>query len=225
MKLNSLYCFFLLICLALAVFGYAQTDESTNEHDDELFEFVNPETNPDLKAGIKLGACISTMMGSETTTNSGYFSLLGGAYVKYKLKPNWFIQPEAMISRRGSNFSNGTSGYGRIQLYYIDLPVLFAYGLETDNKSLLMFGVQYSRLINSAIFKPKSPVPEGLPPRVSKNDFLIAAGTQFQLPFIGFQFMLKYGLMNINKGLNPNLQPANKGGNLHNFCFEFNFLF
>lgn len=220
-------CVFLLLILSIlfAYPSFAQTDADNAEDDDEIGALVQPEINPDLKAGIKLGSGFSMLVGAETNTSRPYFSLLGGAYLKYKFKMHWFIQPETMVSRRGSNFRNGVDEYARIQLYYIDVPLLFGRGLDAKNTSIVFTGLQYSRLINSSIFRQRSVVPEGITPRVNKNDILVAAGAQFHTPFVGFQFMFKYGLLNVNQGLVPSLPPVNKGLNLNNLIFEFNLLF
>jgi hypothetical protein len=219
------YYIFLIMFVLLAHTAFAQTGADTADDDEDIGTLAQPEINPDLKAGIKLGCGYSMLVGAETNTSRPYFSLIGGAYLKYKFKKHWFIQPETMVSRRGSNFKNSVDEYARIQLYYIDVPLLFGRGINKDNSTIVFSGIQYSRLINSAIFRENSVVPEGITPRVNKNDFLVAAGTQFHTPFVGFQLMFKYGLLNVNEGLVPSLPPANKGLNLNNLIFEFNLLF
>jgi hypothetical protein len=220
--------FLILLVLLISVFVLpvsGQTEADATDDDDDIGTLVQPEIDPDIKAGIKLGSGISMLVGAETSTSRPYFSLIGGGYLKYKFKKHWFTQPEAMVSRRGSNFRNGADGYARIQLYYLDAPVLLGRGINKDNSTIILTGLQYSRLLNAAVFRQKSIVPEGRTPRINKDDLLVAAGAQFHTPFVGFQLMLKYGLMNINQGLIDGLPPANKGLNLNNLIFEFNLLF
>ncbi len=50
-------------------------------------------------------------------------------------------------------------------------------------------------------------------------------GAQFHTPFVGFQVVAKYGFMNINNGLLPNIKPANTGKDIHQFIIELNLLF
>jgi hypothetical protein len=62
-------------------------------------------------------------------------------------------------------------------------------------------------------------------PSIKKDDLAAIIGTQFHTPFIGFQIAAKYGLIDINNGLLPNLNPPNTGKNIHHFVVEINLLF
>ncbi len=209
--------------LGICLHSAAQEAEDSTNNDEETW--VKPEINPELKIGIKLGSGISTMVGKESNTNTFYFNLMGGMYLKYRFKPHWMIQPEISVSRRGSNFDNGPTEYSRIQCYYLDFPFLLMRGLNEKNNSIIAIGVQYSRLLNSSIYQYKDAYPQSSKPGLAKNDFLIVGGAQFHTPFVGFQFLCKYGLIDINDGLLPTLPPVSQGKSLHNLSIEFNFLF
>jgi len=215
------YLLIMLICFCEN--ATAQEAEDSIANDEETW--VKPEINPEFKVGIKLGSGVSTMVGKESNTNKLYFNLMGGMYLKYRFKPHWFIQPEISVSRRGSNFDNGPAEYSRIQCYYLDFPLLFMRGINVNNSSVIAFGLQYSRLLNSSIYQYRDAYPQSSKPGLTKNDFMLVGGAQFHTPFVGFQFLCKYGLININDGLLPSLPPVSQGKSMHNLTIEFNFLF
>ena len=209
----------LLICLVWLI---AQSD-SSSANADEPIVMEKPELNPSLKAGVRLGLGASMMIGSETTTAIPQLMLTGGAYVRYRFSRNWMIQPELSITSKGGSFRNKPDEYGQIRCYFIDAPLLLIYGLNTNNTVNMALGASYSRLLSAAQFAVGGSISEK--PAINPNDFMLMAGAQFHTPFLGIQVMLKYGLLNANRGLVPNMRPLNQGKNLNHITFDVNFLF
>jgi hypothetical protein len=87
-------------------------------------------------------------------------------------------------------------------------------------------GLQYSYLLNSSIYQTDANNAEPEAPGLKKHDLLAVLGGQFYTPFVGFQVLAKYGLVNINDGLlGAQTKPAFKGKDIHNFAIEFNIIF
>ena len=222
-KVGVLYFLFVLFGV---VYAHAQTDSTqTEEEDNSEPTLVIPPINEQLKIGIKLGSGVCTLLGNELSNPRPSYMLTGGTYFRYKFKPHWFVQPEANITFKGSNFNNGTLQYQSLRMYYIDVPVLLMRGLNEHNTSIVFVGLQYSRLLNAALYLKDSPVPESNSPGIKKDDLAAVMGAQFHTPFVGFQIAAKYGLIDLNNGLLPNLNPPNTGKDIHHFVVEINLLF
>lgn len=204
----------------------AQTDSAEVEGDEEEeLVWLKGDMNEVHEYGIKLGTGFSALLGGELENPTPRFGLLGNAYYRYRYSQKSAIQVEAGISLRGSNFANNNNEYGTIKTYNIDVPLLWVRALNNAKKSHLVLGAQYSHLLSSSIFLVSKQVAESQNPKLKKHDVLLVTGTQFYTGFVGFQFLIKYGLININDGLIDGLNPALKNKDIHNFAFEINFLF
>ncbi len=219
--------YYLLCCLLcwMGAGAFAQVDPQTPDSlaDEEESRLVVPVLNEQFKAGVKLGAGASMLLGNELQNPKPSYALNGGAYLRYRFKKHMSVQPELTISFRGAAFDNDNLEYEKIYAYWVDLPVLLLYGFDEKNTKNILCGLQYSRLLNSSLFLTGSSVPEATSPRLTKNDLLAVVGTQFQTPFVGFQLLAKYGLVDLNNGLN--LNPPNTGKDIHQFIIELNLLF
>lgn len=218
---------YLFCCLLLLLSGATSAQIETQNPDslDEESKLVVPAMNEQFKAGVKLGAGASMLLGNELQNPKPSYSLNGGAYLRYRFKKHLSVQPELTVSFRGALFDNDNLEYEKLYAYWVDLPVLLLYGFDEKNTKNILCGLQYSRLLNSSIFLSGSSVPEPTSPRLNKNDLLAVVGTQFQTPFVGFQLLAKYGLIDLNNGLLPNLNPPNTGKDIHQFIIELNLLF
>lgn len=227
MKNARFLCFLLLLSGALV--STAQNDstqtDSTKIEEEEESVLVIPPINEQLKVGIKFGTGICMLTGNELTNPRPAYSLSGGAYLRYRFKRHWFVQPEVNIAFKGGNFDNGTSQYSRIRMYYVDVPVLLMRGLNEKNTSNIFVGLQYSLLLNASLSLKNDPLPSSVAPSVKNNDLAAVIGTQFHTPFVGFQIAAKYGLIDINNGLLPDLNPTNTGKDIHHLVLEINLLF
>jgi hypothetical protein len=222
MKTRFYFCCFLLV---FSLQLHAQTDTTSVEDADDEPTLVIPPLNEKLKLGVKLGSGLSMMVGNELTNPRPTYMLTGGAYLRYRFSTHWSLQPEASISMRGSNFNNGTGQYTTIKMYTIDVPVLLLWGLNENNTANILAGLQYSRMLNSSIYLKGAQVPEDQAPRLKKNDLLGVLGAQFHTPFVGFQVAAKYGLIDINDGILPNLNPPNTGKDIHHLLLEVTLFF
>jgi len=217
-----------LFLVFLSLVSYAQQADSTNNFaDNEEAVFVKPDNSDPLKFGLKLGVGYSDFMGSEFAHAVGRVGINGSAYLRYRFKPKWSFQTEVGASFRGSNFSNATSEYSSIRMYYIDVPVMLGYAFDKTNNDLLIAGFQYSYLLNSSIYIADGALPEGNSPSFIKSDIPLILGVQFNTPFVGFQILSKYGLVNLNQNQQwpSNAKPVNTFGTIHNFSIELNLLF
>ncbi len=217
--------FLLLTWICISGFAFAQTDSTQAEGDDDEPYLVIPPINEQLKLGVKFGGGVSALTGHELHNPVPTYLLNGGIYLKWRFKPHWSLQPELNISFKGSKFNNGNLEYSQIMMYSLDVPVLLMYGLNSQNTSNIIVGLQYSHILNSALYLTGALVPENTEPSLTKNDLLGVIGTQFHTPFIGFQILAKYGFIDMNNGLLPNLNPPNTGKDIHQFLFEINLLF
>lgn len=200
----------------------AQSDSSAADAGEPVV-MEKPELNPALKAGVRLGLGASVLTGSETTTASPQLMLTGGAYVRYRFARNWMMQHELAITSKGGSFDNKPGEYGQIRCYFIDAPLLLMYGLNTNNTVNIAFGAAYARLLSAAQFAVGGSVSEK--PAINPNDFILMGGAQFHTSYFGIQVMLKYGLLNANRGLVPDMRPLNQGKNLNHVSVDVNFLF
>jgi len=203
----------------------AQTDSAALIAEDDVMVFVKPPINEETKFGIKIGFGIGTMLGTELANPRPSSILTGGAYYRNRFSKHWSLQPELNISFRGSRFANQPSEYGQIKTYYLDLPILLMRGLNEKNTTNIVGGFQYSRQLNASLYLINSPLPESNAPKLTKQDAAIIIGMQWQTPFVGFQLLAKYGLLNLNNGLLSNLNPPNGGGTIHQAGIELNMLF
>lgn len=218
-----------ILLLSGALVSTAQTDSTKTDNtpieEEEESVLVIPPINEKLKVGIKFGSGLCMLTGNELTNPRPSYSLSGGAYLRYRFKKHWFIQPEATIAFKGGNFDNGNLQYSRLRMYYVDIPVLLMRGLNDQNTSNVFVGLQYSRLLNASIYLKDGLIPEATAPIIKKDDVAAVLGTQFHTPFVGFQFAVKYGLFDINNGILPNLNPINTGKDIHHLVLEINLLF
>lgn len=205
--------------------AFAQDTDSTDAGEDDAEVWVIPPINEQMKLGVKMGAGMFMIGGEEANKPYPLFGLAGGAYFRYRFKTHWSLQLEAMASIRGGRFDNKTDEYGTIRAYFADVPLLLLYGLNEKNTTNVFIGAQYSNMLNAVLFKTNAQVQETQAPALSKHDVMLIAGAQFHTPFVGFQLALKYGLLDANKGVSPNIGPVNQGKNFRHLALECCFLF
>lgn len=215
----------ILLFLFFAVAAQAQTDSTDNDDDAEA-TYAKPDNSGPLKLGIKLGSGYATLLGGEMQHATGTIGLDGTAYARYRFKPRFAMQMELGASFRGSKFNNGNGEYSAIKTYYLDVPVMMVIGLNKSALSNLVIGGQYAYLLNSSIYVNPSAYPEPVSPDLKKHDVLAVMGAQFYTPFVGFQLLAKYGLIDINNGLlGANTKPVNQGRDIRHLSIEINFMF
>ncbi|MFA6262437.1 MAG: outer membrane beta-barrel protein [Bacteroidia bacterium] len=223
MKSFGLFCFSLL--LSLALWAQEPVDSLAEQLGDDEEVLDNPDVNPESKTGIILGTGFCRYIGKEPNNPALAMMLSGGFYHRVRFKPHWSFQPALMISLKGSNFDNDTGSIGSIKSYHVDVPILFLYGLNENNTSNIIGGLQYSRLLSAVLYRENYVFPEDIQPALSSHDLSLAGGMQYHTPFVGFQFILKYGLLNTNRGFIQGILPLNEGKSMHQFTFEASLIF
>ena len=102
---------------------------------------------PKFGAGVKAGINYSSQYVSGTASNVDFKSILGinaGAYCNYFLMNFLAIQPELMVSGKGSHWTNQYYD-ARYNLTYIDLPILIRF--QPVSLINIHAGPQFSYLI------------------------------------------------------------------------------
>jgi len=213
--------------MLFATFISAQTEGADSlDYDDE--QIAKPEPEGDYRVGVKMGIQICTLLGEELKNPDMALGLVGGMYLKRNISPRFSLQAEVSGSLRGSSFSNDAGEYGKIRLFYVDFPLMGATKIGSVEKSnILLYGIQYSRLVSSNLFRENQSLPETGRVPLKRNDFSLIAGYQTQGDFIGAQFLLKYGISNMNAGgpWPQDAKPVNTGKSITNFNLEINFIF
>lgn len=216
--------FFLLFFFTFTIWAQEPVDSLADGwDDDEVLE--TPDVNPENKTGIILGTGISSFISAEKNNPGPSLHLSGGMYHRYRYKPHWAVQPAFQVSLNGSSFDNDTGAIGSIKAYYLEVPLLFLYGINELNTTNIIGGLQYSRLMSAVLYKTNAVIPEDVQPALNKNDLVLMGGMQYHTPFVGFQFLLKFGLLNANKGLIPGIPPVNLGKSMNQFTFAFSLIF
>lgn len=217
---------FLLLCAPSYTLMAQNDDEIDSTVADGEDKPVPPEPDGKYKFGVKIGLLGSTITGKENDNNTLRFGLGGGVYVRKKFKnEKWGYQAEFNISLRGSNYRATDSTYATITLGYIDVPLYLFFNVSKDQNHKILIGPQFSYLINASLYKNKQNVSEPDPPKLIKHDVLGCLGYHYRLGHVAIQTTLKYGFVNINDGLLPNITPKNQGKSMHNLFFEINLLF
>lgn len=222
MKRFLLFCTLLPMSLAL----FAQVDSAESEEWDEgEIEWLRHNMNEEHVYGIRLGMSTSAMLGGELDNPRPLFGVNGSVYYRYRYTPRAAVQIEAGFSRRGSRFANSPTEYTSIRMYCIDVPLFWVRSLNRKGTSHALVGAQYSRMLEPDIYIGRASRPEEQTPKLKTDDLMLLAGAQFYAGFVGFQLVAKYGLVNINNGLIPTLNPPFKNKDIHHCTFEINFLF
>ena len=83
-----------------------------------------------ISFGLKAGLNINSLGASSSVVADNYKSNLGfhfGVYGQVKLNDRLFFIPELQFNQRGASTNSSTNTNGRINLNYIDFPILFSY--------------------------------------------------------------------------------------------------
>jgi len=203
----------------------AQEPTDSLDTEDDPGEIVKPEINPDSKFGIKMGTGITSMVGSSNYHPTAAFYLSGGVYYRKNLGKHWILQPEILMTYKGSNFNNGTNELRSIKVYCIEAPVMIFRGINENNSTAWGAGIQYSHNLNSLAYITGKSIPEDAKPKLLNDDIQIVGGGRFQTPFVGFTCLVKYGLLDVNKGILSGVGPAIDGKPMHHLTFELSILF
>jgi hypothetical protein len=76
-----------------------------------------------IKFGVKAGASLTSLTGSDSDGTKNKFGFNGGFLANFGINDMFSIQPEVLYSNKGSKFDGGQNNL-RLALNYIDVPVL-----------------------------------------------------------------------------------------------------
>lgn len=188
--------------IALFVIGNMVTAAAQHYPDDETF-----------KVGLNAGLNITTVTGSELKNPGPKYGFVVGMYYRQPLKKlrNNHLQVDLRAAFRGSTFSNeGEDHYRKMNLFYLDAPIMDYIQIGNEEKHFIIAGLQYSQLINSLIFlnpRGTNPISEGI--NLKNYDISALVGYHFNGYYSGWSLVLTSGLIDINNGLNlPTALPV-----------------
>lgn len=179
------------------------------------------------KLGIKTSINISSLLGTEFENPRPKFGYSAGVYFQTpKLKKNWSLHTEALGSFRGSNFSNGDTGYSRIALFYVDVAALPQYTFQEGKKSI-SFGPYLSYLGLSSLYIGEKKKAELNNLDIDPLDAGFVTYFTIHGPLASFQVGGKLGLKDVNNGINfDTYYPrTGKNGIIRNLSLEIGVLF
>jgi hypothetical protein len=179
-----------------------------------------------FKVGLNAGINLTSTLGDELQNASIKYGFIVGMYYRQPIKKlkNNHIQFDVRAAFKGASYRNeGEDTYRKLNLFYIDAPLMDYIQLGSESKNFIVIGAQYSQLMNSLIFiNPINtrPISEGV--NLKKYDFSVLAGYHFNGYYAGWSLILTAGLIDINNGLHmPNIFPeTGKGRPIQNISFS-----
>lgn len=88
---------------------------------------VNSWSTHDVMLGLKGGLNVANFTGEDVFHNSASDGFVGGVFARYGLGDKWSLQPEALYTMRGAEFSVDEIETEQ-QANYIEIPVLARFG-------------------------------------------------------------------------------------------------
>jgi hypothetical protein len=193
--------------------------------------------------GLRMGAGVYTMLGSELKNPRPLFGYAGGFFAQKKISrtaPHW-IYTELSARFAGANFANFEleSDYTKISQIFLDVPVLWKFNLNTKaTKDLgrnILIGIQGSHLLRSAIYLGPERVPKNKliwwkrwePLPLKPFDLNAMAAWEYAGEQSSLMISLRVGLINANRGFFlPDVTPATgNNGTIRNCSLEVSMLF
>lgn len=169
---------------------------------------------------------MSSMLGDELLNPRPKFGYTAGAYYTRSLNKDWKIYSEFVGNFKGSNFSNGFDEYSSIALFYMDLAILPMYDIVED-KQAVSIGPYISYLGLSSLYlgEQKKSVLNDLD--LKQLDYGLAIYYTAYGNIVGFQIGAKWGIQNINDGINfIDIRPqTGTNGTIQNLGIEIGMLF
>jgi hypothetical protein len=178
--------------------------------------------------GIKTGTAFSSLIGKELQNPRVKFGFQGGVYYRQKLRSSLHLLTELNASFRGSNFDNGKTGYNRISLLNLDLPITLMIDVsKKKNEHLIFFGPQLTYLAKSDLYVNPDNVSKYQNLDLKPWDVMAVAGYHYNGYYMGWQIAAKYGLTDINDGIKfIDVSPVTGTGKLiRNVSLELSMFF
>lgn len=208
----------------------------------EAQQWSEDEIKDRMNMGLKLGLGFGGVSGGELKNPTPLLGFNAGLFFHGKdtnARFNWQTGLEARF--RGSNFRNGDSGntaYTRLGLITADIPVLLNIRLgqpKTGKYKALQVGVIAGYIVRSIVYIGDDKIPaqrdnylttwSKLP--LKPFDLQAMIGYQKRGQITGYQFSVKYGLLNLNNNfVLPGLLPATgTGKRIGTWNVDFSFMF
>lgn len=163
------------------------------------------------RIGLRMGIGFSGILGGAIQSPKPLFGYSGALFqrvpLEKKKKLNFYYELSARF--KGSKFKVNEgidSLISRISLFYIETPVALMHKIgETNQRSKYVYwGFQPAVLLRSSVFRGNRNVPVNqgnlnIPLRTM--DYSIVLGLHQEGIFSGYNVSVKYGIRNINKGL------------------------
>ena len=86
--------------------------------------------------GVRAGLNLADIIGRDVAGLQLKLAYHAGLYARFEMQNKWYFQPEILLNVKGAySGSFGSAGVGSVTytLYYLDLPLLFSYGLNQNN--------------------------------------------------------------------------------------------
>ncbi len=126
------------------------------------------------------------------------------------LAPQLALQPEIVYSLQGAKYNNAIGGETKLNLGYINVPVLVQYMF--DNGFRLQAGPQVGFLVNGKA--TTNSVKTDIKDNFKTVDFGLGAGIGYVHPATGFGVDLRYNLGLSNIAANSTVKSTSRGGQL-----------
>lgn len=162
-------------------------------------------TAQDAQFGIKGGVNFSNIVGGDDGNSIDDENLLTsfhiGIFTQVGLSDVFYIQPELLYTRKGTELDLGLLGDRQLNLDYLELPIMFRIQvLETIN---LEAGPYAAYLLNSKITNGNSNESFNLDTDdFRKLDYGVAIGAGFDLEILEIGARYNYGLVSLSKNDN-----------------------
>jgi hypothetical protein len=106
----------------------------------------------DVMLGVKAGVNVANFTGDDVFHNSSSEGAVGGVFARYRLSGSWSLQPEALFTMRGAEFSVEDI-QSEQQINYVEIPVLarFGWGHGASFRPSLFAGPSVAFLVKNKI--------------------------------------------------------------------------
>jgi hypothetical protein len=181
---------FLLLLISL-IFTFSSANAQSRQfkkQNPELCTYENARSShfkksqSEFGAGVKAGINYASQYTNSTPNNVDFKSIIGinaGAYCNYFLLDFLAIQPELMVSGKGSHWTNEYYD-AKDNLTYIDLPILIRY--QPVEQINIHAGPQMSYLVSAKQTDFGNDLKTNVMDYYYKFDFGVAFGVEANLP-------------------------------------------
>lgn len=161
-----------------------------------VFSLTNVCGQPDIGFGIKAGINLSDQVTTGTGEGVNVKSILrplGGIYFNYLIFDKLAVQPELLVSGKGSDWDDPYYNV-RDLLTYIDIPVMVKY--QVIKVVNITAGPQFGYLLKAVQKDNDSGDKENITDYYKKPDFAISIGAEANLPYrINVSLRYVFGLL------------------------------